>query len=188
MTDDTVEPYLWDRRHRLLYEIELSTLYHRKRERWFDAWDRLGKAIALIASSAAFAKIVGDAVGDSWIARSVAGLVAVTSALSLVFAFSEKARRHGEFAKSFCEIGAELAKKGERDFDEEDLSQCDSKIRLLEAQEPASLGALVRLCQNELAIAQGQPQSVTKISVLQRLFAHVWDFKSPMRPFARSPG
>ena len=175
-----VDAYLWDRRHRLLYEINLSTLYHRKRERWFDAWDRLGKAIALIAGTAAFSR----AIGESWVTTVVAALVAITSSLSLVFAFSEKARRHAEFARSFCEIGAELAKKGERDFEEEDLSECDAKIQSLEAQEPASLGALVRLCQNEIAIAQGHPQRVTPIGFFQRFFAHVWDFKSPARPFA----
>ena len=117
MNDDTVDPYLWDRRHRLLYEIDLSTLYHRKRERWFDTWDRLSKAIALIAGTAAFSR----AIGESWVTSAVAALVAVTSSLSLVLAFSEKARRHAEFARSFCELGAELAKKGERDFEETDL-------------------------------------------------------------------
>ena len=178
MNDTVVAHELWDYRHRLLYEIELSVLYHRKRERVFDTADRGGKAVAVIVGSAVFANVVGLPTLP-WFAAAVA----LTSTLSLVFAFSERGRRHAEFAIAFAEIGASLAAKGRTTFTDNDLNVCDSKIRLLEAKEPASLGALVRICQNEIAVSQGHPDYVTPIPWYQRMLAHFWDFPSPARPF-----
>lgn len=178
MNESLVDKDSWDHRHRLLYEIELSLLYHRKRERVFDVSDRGAKAIAVIAGSAVFASVVDQAIVP-WFAATVA----FTSTLSLVFAFSERARRHAEFATAYGEIGASLAATGRTTFTDEDLNIWESKIRLLEAKEPASLGALVRICQNEIAISQGHPDYVTPIPWHQRMLAHFWDFPSPARPF-----
>ena len=175
---EQLDQQLRDRRHRLMYEIELSMLYHRKRERVFELCDRGAKAIAVIAGSAVFARVIGD-YALPWFAAAVA----LTSALSLVFALSERARRHAEFAIQFGELGAEFARKGTASYTDDDLSVCDSKIRLLEAKEPASLGALVRICQNEIAIAQGASDYVTPVPLHQRMLAHIWDFPSPKRPF-----
>jgi len=188
---ERVDPELWKRRHELLYEIDLSMLYHRKRERIFDSMDRLGKAVAVVGGSAAVAKFLesgSDAGGSSGLLMTLAALIAITSALSLVFGFSERARRHAELAKAFGEVGTQLARAGQTRFDERDLDQCEVKIRSLEATEPASLGALVRICQNEIAIAQGQPDFVSRVRWRERIFAHIWDFPSPARPFPKDVG
>lgn len=49
--------YYWSRRHEILWRISLSTLYHRRRERFFDTWDRVVKAVSIIGGSAALAKL-----------------------------------------------------------------------------------------------------------------------------------
>jgi hypothetical protein len=176
-TQDDEFDELWKRRHRVLYRIELSVLYHRKRERFLDTVDRLIKTVALIGGSAAIAK-ASDA--DTVVKVGVA--VALTSAASLVFAFSERARRHAEFARSFGELAANLLQKGEHNFAEEDLDDMDAKVRHLESTEPATLGALVVICQNELAVAQDHPEYVRPLPLHQRMLAHLWDFRVPPAP------
>src|SRR5687768_4173344 len=107
-TGETVDPYLWDRRYHVLYKVALSTLYHRKRERFYDTLDRATMVLAVFGGSVAFAEIAGE-----WM-RWIGAAVAVASAFALIFAFAERARVHARFAEQFGEIGAHLASKGER--------------------------------------------------------------------------
>lgn len=52
---DAQRDHLWNLRHAALYRCQLSTRYHRRRERFFDWMDRAANAAALIGGSAAFA-------------------------------------------------------------------------------------------------------------------------------------
>lgn len=162
--------HLWAKRHNILYRVELSALYHQKRERFFEACDKLAKAVAVIGGSATLAKIGGtDAL--MWIAAAIT----VTSTCSLVFGLSDRSRRHGDLARSFRQLEAEIVARGERDFTEADLSTWAGKERLLETSEPPALGNLVRICQNELAIAQDQPGAVRSVGFFRTLLAHFVD-------------
>lgn len=168
---DTDFTYCWNKRHDVLFRVELSALYHQKRERFFEACDKLAKAVAVIGGSAALAKIGGpDAL--IWVAAAIT----VTSTLSLVFGLSDRARRHGDLARNFRQLEAEIVARGERDFTESDLATWASRERLLETTEPPALGNLVRICQNELAIAQGQGECVRSVGFFRHLFAHLVDF------------
>lgn len=169
--------YLWDRRHGLLYRVQLSVLYHQKRERYFDACDKIAKAIAIIGGSAALSRM-----GGPDLILYVAAVITITSTLSLVFGFSDRSKRHSELARSFRQLEAEICGKGERDFTEADLNAWTAKERTLEGSEPPALGALVILCQNELAMAQGQQDKIVRISWLRRTLAHVLDIPPPHHP------
>ncbi|MFA6312647.1 MAG: hypothetical protein WC681_14285 [Sterolibacterium sp.] len=175
--DDVDFSYLWDKRHETLYRVELSILYHKKRERFFEVCDKLAKAIAVIGGSAAFAQLGGAEV----MAYVGAGIVA-TSTLSLVFGLSDRSRRHAELAMNFRQIEAEIVARGERDFTETEVSVWASKVRMLESSEPAALGALVTICQNELAIAQGQPNKIVTVPLMHRALAHLIDYSPPHQP------
>lgn len=168
MTTD--DDYLWNKRWALLYRVELSALYHQKRERFFEAADKGGKAVSILGGSAALGRV---ATPDAlvWIAAAIT----LTSTLSLVFGFSDKARRHAELVRNFKQVEADLLKKGERDFCEADLTECASRIATLEASEPPALGSLVRICQNELARARGQAEACKQVGLLGWLFAHFLD-------------
>lgn len=165
--------YLWKRRHEILYRIELSALYHQKRERFFELCDKLAKAMAVIGGSAALANL-----GGASMVKVAAAIITVTSTLSLVLGFSDRARRHAEFARSFRELEGEVVALGERDFAEPDLNAWMARTRALESTEPPALSALVRLCQNELALAQGHPESVHPVAMHQRYLAHLFDFSA----------
>jgi len=163
--------YLWDKRHAVLYRTELSTLYHQKRERFFSVCDKLGNAVGVIGGSAALASL-SNPVLLAWIALSIT----VVSSISLVMGFSDRSRRHADLAKDFRQLEATIVGRGEWDFTELDILSWDAKTRMLETTEPPALGALVVLCQNELARAQGHLGYVVHMNWRQRMFANFYDF------------
>lgn len=170
MTTENELDHAWKKRCDAQYRAELSALYHQKRERFFELMDKLAKAAAVFGGSAALWKI-----GDEKVVTSVAAFITATSALSLVFSFSERSKRHAELARGFRDILAEIA--GASDFECTDAaaSAWMGKVCALESKEPPSLGALTVLCQNELAIAQNQRHLVHKQNMLTRLMAHFLD-------------
>lgn len=169
---DQEADYLWNKRHDVTYRVELSALYHQKRERFFDLCEKLSKVTALVGGSAALYKVAShDAVSV------IAGVITIASAFSLVVGFSEKARRHAELVRSFKQIQADILRKGDRDVDEADVSEWAARVASLEASEPPALGALVRICQNEIAGAQGG--EVRAIGWWRRPLAHLVDVGLP---------
>lgn len=168
--EQTESAYLWKRRNDLLYRVELSAIYHRKREGFFDFWERAITAIAIIGGSAAFASIGGPAV-----VKWAAATIAVSSTISLVFGFAARARTHSGLAQRFLELEARMVGRGERDFTEADLNEWDSSIKTFETQEPPRLNSLVRACQNELATARGQYEHIHPIGLWRRLTMHLFE-------------
>ena len=163
--------YLWNKRHEVLYRTELSTLYHKKRDRFFSVWDKLASAVGVIGGSAALANL-SNPDHLAWIAL----VITLVSSAALVIGFSDRARRHSDLAKDFRQLEASIVARGERDFTEQDVLGWDSSTRMLESSEPPVLGALVVLCQNELARAQGHESCVVQMNLIQRVMAHVVDF------------
>lgn len=163
--------YLWKRRDLVLQRVELSVLYHQKRERFLSLVDRATKLIAIAGGSAAVARVGGEN-AVVWIGAIIAG----TSALALVAALSDRARLHAELAGAFKRLDADMAAHGPRDFTEPDLNRWEGRSREIEVGEPPALAALVRLCQNEQAWAAGRPDSMVKLRWHERAFAQYLDF------------
>lgn len=170
MTTPDEDQFLWEKRHWVKYGAELSALYHRKRERFYDLLDKLTKALAIAFSSAAVAAIMNPL----WV-QVFGSFVAISTTIGLVFGFAEKARRHSDLAAQFVRLEAEIAARGERDFEEDDLSRWEGRLREIEAAEPPTLGALVRLCQNQIARAHGDYEAVCPLSWWERLTVHLKD-------------
>ncbi len=165
--------------HETQFRLRLGVRYHQRRARWFESWDLWVKGLSVMAGTAA--------VGALWkqypdIAAWAATFITILTTLSLVFGFSAKARQHIDLARKFLEIEAELVSKVEPDL--QFLHQLDGRIRLIEGQEPAPLGALVTLCQNELVRQDGQEDYVVALPLCHRFFAHVFDLQAP-KPSAR---
>ena len=169
-----LEQYRIDLRHNALYQAELSALYHRKRERFLALCDRAGKALALVAGTAAFSSILGTAE-----AKSYAGLVVGIATLpGLIFAWADKARLHSELAQKYITLQSEIISVGERDFTEEQCFSWQARLRSIEVNEPPTLTILVRICQNQIAMAAGQSDAAYKISSTERFFAQIFDMQS----------
>jgi hypothetical protein len=168
MTDDDEYKHLWDRRCDLLYRAELSTLYHRKRERFFALLDRWDKVFTLLFGTAAFAQLV------SLDHHPLLALPFLTLALtSLIFDFSESARKHGELASSF-----KIEALGERDYTEPDLNSWAARLREIESGETSVYNLLVRICENEIARARGNKKDVTHIPFWRACLAYVIPFSN----------
>lgn len=140
--------------HEVRFRIELSVRYHERLERWYDWWDRLAKAIAVVGGAATVSTLIGsDAAGlemKTWIAAAITA----SSAISLVFGFPEKARRHHDLKRRYCAVEAEILEAGEPD--EAALRKFDARLAMLEADSPGRLSTLAQLCHNEIVQARGQ--------------------------------
>jgi len=164
--------YLWGRRSSLLWRTRLSALYHQKHARFFDIFEKVVKAAGVGGGSAAFALAA-----DKDLVRMIGAIVAAMSALSLVFAFGDRNRKHQELAKDFKNLEAAICEAGERGYSEDDINVWEGKYARIEAAEPAALGALVQICQNELAPTNnGIPK---RIAFLKRLTAHFVNWQLP---------
>ena len=156
--------------HDLLWRVRLSALYHLKRERFLDGVDRASSAVAALGGAAAFASIQTN----PDFGQSVAGLIAIISACSLVYSPAAKARRHAELARDFRLLEADVVEQ--TDWSDEKLAKFSSQYSRLEASEPAALGALVTQCHNELAAAQGSRDHITPLRWYERLLKNWFDF------------
>lgn len=170
MSDPEFE-YLWRRRDEILYRAELSTVYHRRRERFFTSLDKSDKLFTLLFGSAAFVQVVNTH------NYPFLGMPFVIFALcNLVFGFGEIARKHGELASRFKAVEASIERVGPRDFSEDDLNKWSARVREIEFGEPITYVVLLRLCQNELAIIKGHVEDMTDIPWWRRMLANVFSF------------
>lgn len=174
---DPTDTYLWQRRHEVLYQVQLSTLYHRRRERFMAFWDRTIKAIAIIGGTTAFAEV-----GGADVVKIAAAIVAGTATIGLVFGLEERARLHSDLARRFLDLEARILRQGERDFTEEQVAQWAADLVDIQGSEPPVLGALVVICQNDLARAAGQMDAVHPIGWWRRLTRHFVDMPPPSTP------
>ena len=166
---------LYNELHYTKERIEISILYHRKRERFFALCDRVAKACALVSGTAAFQALRSstDHDGNTW-ALVIVLAFTLPSLLSLCFGWGDMARKHASLAESFSRLIASIS--GTCNPTEKDLHEWNSQIGMIEAGEPAALTCLVSICQNQIAIAAGQFDKVSRLKWYQRWFAHFFDF------------
>ncbi len=166
---DTENDSAWAAQHALLYQIQMTRLYHQKRERFFALLDRWSKALALISGTAVFSSLL-----SSPEAKSIAGLlVSLVTLPSLVFSWSDKSRLHNELASEYARIEADILKEGILEW--KSIHQFRAQVTTIGTKEPHSLSALIRQCQNELALAANQPEKVFPLTFREKFFIHLFD-------------
>jgi hypothetical protein len=158
-----------DRRHEAIYLAKLGFLYNRKRERFFDLCDKTTKSATVLLGASLLASYIKD------VAPIVGAVVSAIGLLALVFGYTDRKQRHKELAEGYAELLAKVEAAGET-CTLEHLSQWHSELQKLNAKEPPTLGTLVVLCQNEIAIAEGKRESVVPVSAYKQLFANWRDF------------
>lgn len=150
----------------------VCSMYHSKRERFLDGMDRFATFLSAIGGAAAFAQILAKSETSS---LYVTAGIALVSTLSLTYGPAAKARRHAELARDYKNLESDLHAGGQ-EMSTNKLAEIESKLLRLEATEPATLGALVTQCHNELSVAFGQQDQVTPLPILQRVLKNVIDF------------
>jgi hypothetical protein len=179
MSNEPTMPNVDDRLSELRWRVELSALYHDKRERFFDGFDRFSKLVSFIGGAAAFSFIKPGTIppsGDLGIAASFAAFISLISGFSLVYQFSTKARRHAELARDFKKLAGSIMKSTSQKTDEKLFEDWTTQLYALESSEPARLGALVTHCHNELCTAHGHNQDITPLPYIQKFFKNYFDF------------
>ena len=168
MTDE-LSQYLWTKRHELTCKLAVSYSYHRKRQRFFDLLDKGTKAMTVLVGASLLSEPIRNNLPLA--AAAVSGL----SLLSLVFAYGDRKQTHKEMAEAWMHLQARVDQVGPRLFTEAQLTDWAAEAARLDAREPPTLAALITICQNEVALATGNPASVHPLPWPRRLMAN---FKS----------
>lgn len=146
-----------------------------------DGWDRFAKLVSFMGGAAAFMFIQQSApASGAGSALNFAAISAVvisfTSGLSLVYQFSTKARKHAELSRDFKKLLGAIERHDPDALNAAVLGEWRFQISALEASEPARLGALTTHCHNELVVARGNKELVTRLSWIQGLLMNYLDF------------
>lgn len=173
-TDEADYRHRWNRRTRAVHRVQLSVLYHHKRERFFDSIDRLFTAVSLVTASAAAAAIYKDTPGTK-LELMLTLMAAFASTIQVAYTPGTKAGLHRQLAADMKRLAARFEEAGE----EWSTAQCDkfsAEMLNLEAGESAPLGALVVQCANEIALADGRFQDIRELGPVQAALMHWFDF------------
>jgi hypothetical protein len=168
----------WD----LLWRIRLSGLYHLKRERFLDGIEKAAKGVSALGGAAAFSQIKAEPGIGLWITA----IITLVSTVSLVYGPSAKARKHSELARDLKRLESDIVGAG-ADLPLEQIIKFDARFLNIESSEPAALGALVTQCHNELSVAIGQRDQVTRLPLIQRAFKNWFDFDQSLGMHIESP-
>lgn len=165
---------LHERRHNIIYKIRLSTLYHRKRERFFDVLDKFVSGFILVTATAAVTSLFqGIAAAE----KTLSAATALLSMIPVVFNPAQKARHHNQLIQQYCQLLSQCEQAGE-DWDEKQCNQFSAEFVKISAAEPTALGALVADCQNELALSYGE-EPPASLNFYHRSFKHFFDMRPP---------
>lgn len=166
----------WKRRCEAIHRVQLSTLYHHKRERFFDSLDRSFTALTLVGATAATAAILKNQVNatntiELWFSL----IAAIAACFQVAFSPGAKATLHKQLAADMRRLWSSFEQAGE----EWSHKQCDTfaaELLSLEAGESAQLGALVTQCENEIALATGRFEDIRELGLWRSLWMHLWNF------------
>ena len=161
---------VWKDAYALVYRCWLSRIYHLKRERFFKFCGGLfiGLGLMTIAASMEQAFATNDLASWLW-------LVIIIVVLAIPTDYGKKARSHAGLAREFIEIKARIIAADVLSRDQ--VNSFRTEILRVEMGEPKTLGALVRICQNEIAAALGNWQDIRPVPFFKKLFAHFYDWE-----------
>ncbi|HEY3910758.1 MAG TPA: hypothetical protein VGM07_12815 [Stellaceae bacterium] len=156
------------------FAVHKSIRYHTKRRAFFDVMHRIAMLVAVVGGSAAFFALIGNKTGVGQIAALV---VAIATALDLVFALPENAREHDKLAERFSDLAVELALAQSSAVDDRRLAELKARRLAFEKGEPTALDALNVICHNEEAEARGYGRDqIYHVGLGQKIFAQLITF------------
>lgn len=186
-TSDVHDPdYLhrWNRRMQVVYRVQLSVLYHFKRERFFDGIDRFITAVTLVSASGATAAIYKET--PNTLLELILAFVATAAAcVQVAYTPGTKASLHKQLSADMKRLAARFEETGE-DWSTSDCNKFTAELLNLEAGEAAPLGALVVQCANEIALAQGRFNDIRELEWWRSLLMHWIDFDvTTLKPISK---
>lgn len=179
MTDacsPALRAWLNEQQHALACQVELSAIYHAKRERYLLLCERLCQAFTAITATLAFSLLFRpDSAAIKWLGAAAA----FASIAPMVWNLSARSHRHAVLAGDYRRLLVKI-RSAAFELPEEQILAFRGQLAEIEAGEDAALGALVIQCQNEIARASGHVTHVVPLTWWQRATMHVvdWDVRA----------
>lgn len=131
--------YLCDRRHQLIFKVQMNRKYQLLRQAAMDLREGLVKVLSLAAGSVAFAKVT-----DPAIVQWAAAFIFFGTAASMVFGWGAKARDASRRASQWISLLRDIQAAGERTFTEAQLDGWAAEANELESTEPPANERLLK--------------------------------------------
>lgn len=162
----------------LLFDVRRSVRYHRRRQKFYTFMDNLTNFISLICGSSVIYAALSDGALKLWILYTAIAIT-VSSAISILLAFSQKARDHSNLANDFIALEIEMIEIDREEITLSQLTDFKKKRLRIEVKEPPVLIVLDNICYNEQSRAAGLlHQKEVVIGWFQRLCAPFFDFNA----------
>lgn len=175
-TTTSRDRWLFEQQYQLEYRVELSAIYHGKRERFLLTCERTAQGVAALSATAALSNAL-----QAWPGAELGFgvLTAVASVAPLVFGWASRANKHATLAGDHRRLLGRIRRAG-IELTEAQVVEFRGELAEIEANEGASLGALVVQCQNELAATAKDPAPLVPLRWYHRMFMHVVDWHVPV--------
>ncbi|MBC3932617.1 hypothetical protein [Undibacterium curvum] len=129
---DTLADHLWQRRCGLKLRALTNRFYYQERQRIFESREGMVKIISILGGTVAFTKLM-----DPLSIQICASLITVSSVMSLVFGFGNKARDSAKRSAEWARLDHDIELGGETNFVETDINQWAARCSEIESSEPA---------------------------------------------------
>ena len=159
------------------FDIGKAIRYHEKRSRFYEHCDKFCNLVALMFGSATVATALQDFKG---LGVAFGLLVALISAIALVWGFGKTSLQHWELKIKLHELYNELTCRE----NDERLLKIQRQFLDIEAGEPPKMFYVDFIAYNEQAAAMGYTLNYyLKLNWRQRFFANFTNYKSELVPF-----
>lgn len=163
--DDEGDDAVWERRCTTLFRAWVQVRYHRRRQRFFDLWDKSTKAITVVLGASLLGQFVN--VKFPWLAAAITSL----GLLALVFGYGDRKQQHKELAERAAELVGAIEQVPVGELTPANTAIWNAEYARLCAKAPPPLKALTLLCEWEQAAAEGHPNYLCRPGFLRRLLA-----------------
>lgn len=144
--------YAWESRQGVIYESWVQLRYHKKRQMFFDRWDKATKSFTIFLG----ATLMGEHIKAHL--TYVASAISFLSLLSLIFTYSEKKQTHKDLSEAFGSLIEDIEKISPFNVTDENTAKWMSRYVAIASKAPPPLKRLTLYCAREQTLAQGSPQ------------------------------
>ena len=143
--------------------------YHRRRQRFFDRWDKETKACTLLLSASLFGQYFSNFLGSGF--PLIPSCLSALTLLALVFGYGDRKQTHKDLADQAGKLVASIEAVTPDALTPEHTATWGSQFAELCAKAPPPLKNLTLMCEREQAIAEGKKPKAEKVCALRRLVA-----------------
>ena len=152
-----------DKTYDLLFAVRRSVRYHDRRRRFYEIWNTVTVAGAVIGGSSAFAALMAD---STTVSAILSAAVAVLAALDLAVGTARRADRHGDLARQFIALEQDFAHG--RSLEDDEYEALTRRRLAIEASEPPVLRLLDAMCHFEVLRSLGDATRHPRIPWVRR--------------------